>query len=248
MFYAGLVSVSFRKLSPEEIVRVAVAAGLKYIEWGSDVHAPYTEQDRLQEIKQLQTDYGVRCCSYGTYFRLGITPMEELSGYIRAAKLLGTNILRLWAGNQSPWLLSEEEKHALVAQCCEAAKLAEEEEVILCLECHRNTYTETKEAARELMEEVNSPAFIMYWQPHSTRTQEENIEYTRMLREYTTHIHTFYWKGSEKYSLAAGIEEWRTYLREFSGNHKALLEFMPDGKIESLCYETEILREIINGV
>lgn len=248
MFEPGLVSVSFRSETPERILQEMVAVELKYIEWGSDVHAPCDDLDRLYEIATLQEKYGITCCSYGTYFRLCITPIEELPKYIQAAKILGTDILRLWVGTKSPWMWTEEEKQTLFDQSRQAAKIAEEAGVTLCMECHRNTYTETKEAARELMEEVNSPAFIMYWQPHSTNTQEENIEYTRMLREYTTHIHTFYWKGSEKYSLAAGIEEWRTYLREFSGNHKALLEFMPDGKIESLCYETEILREIINGV
>lgn len=248
MFEPGLVSVSFRGETPERILQEMVKADLKYIEWGSDVHAPCDDIARLQEIVTLQKQYGITCCSYGTYFRLCVTPIEELPKYIQAAKILGTDILRLWVGEKSSWLWTEEEKQMIFNQSRQAAKIAEEAGVTLCMECHRNTYTETKEAARELMEEVNSPAFIMYWQPHSARTQEENIEYTRMLREYTTHIHTFYWKGSEKYSLAAGIEEWRTYLREFSGNHKALLEFMPDGKIESLCYETEILREIINGV
>ena len=40
MYHAGLVSISFRENSPEEIVKACVAAGLRYIEWGSDVHAP----------------------------------------------------------------------------------------------------------------------------------------------------------------------------------------------------------------
>ena len=40
MYQIGLVSVSFRGLSPEEIIRIAKDAGLSRIEWGSDVHAP----------------------------------------------------------------------------------------------------------------------------------------------------------------------------------------------------------------
>ncbi len=245
MFQTGLVSVSFRKLSPEEIVRAAVAAGLNYIEWGSDVHAPYTDAARLQEIKQLQMCYGVNCCSYGTYFRLGVTPIEELPGYIQAAKVLGTNILRLWAGKKSPWDFTEEEKRELFAQSREAAKLAESADVILCLECHGSTYTETKECALELMEAVNSPAFRMYWQPNQERTIEENIQYARLLKDYTYHIHTFQWKGTAMFPLADGIDEWRTYLQEFSGDHYLLLEFMPDGKVETLPREADTLRCII---
>ena len=100
MYQNGLVSVTFRKLSPEEILQAMTACGLKYIEWGSDVHAPCTDDACLSEIVELQKKYGVTCCSYGTYFKLGVTPMEELEGYILAAKRLGTDILRLWCGSK----------------------------------------------------------------------------------------------------------------------------------------------------
>ena len=36
----GLVSVTFRQLSPEDIIDITYASGLKAVEWGSDVHLP----------------------------------------------------------------------------------------------------------------------------------------------------------------------------------------------------------------
>ena len=36
----GLVSVSFRKNTPKEILEAVKEAGLSCIEWGSDAHAP----------------------------------------------------------------------------------------------------------------------------------------------------------------------------------------------------------------
>lgn len=248
MFETGLVSVSFRGESPERILQEMVAADLKYIEWGSDVHAPCEDIEHLQEIVKLQEQYGIACCSYGTYFRLCVTPIEELPKYINAAKMLGTTILRLWVGDKSPWLWTEEEKVFLFEQSRMAAKMAEQAGMTLCMECHRNTFTETKEAARELMQAVDCPAFQMYWQPHPTCTQEDNMAYIRCLRDYSTHIHVFYWNEKGKHTLAGGIEEWQAYLRAFPGDHKVLLEFMPDGRIESLQYEAEMLRKIIAGV
>ena len=100
MFDTGLVSVSFRPLMPEQVAAAAVNAGLNHVEWGSDVHAPYNDPQRLAQIVALQEQYGIRCCSYGTYFRLAVTPMTELPGYIQAAKMLGTDILRLWCGTK----------------------------------------------------------------------------------------------------------------------------------------------------
>lgn len=35
-----LTSVTFRRMKPEEILRVAARAGIEGIEWGGDVHVP----------------------------------------------------------------------------------------------------------------------------------------------------------------------------------------------------------------
>lgn len=245
MHHAGLVSISFRENTPEEIVKACVAVGLRYIEWGSDVHAPCNDPEKLEHIVQLHQRYGVSCCSYGTYFRLGITPVEELPAYIRAAKLLGTNVLRLWVGDKSPWKWTQEEKDALFADSRRCAEMAEREGVVLCMECHRMTFTETKESAMELMQAVESPAFRMYWQPHQTQPVEENIAYAKMLKDYTVNVHVLHWKGKEKLSLEEGIEEWRSYIKELPGERFVLLEHMPDHKIESLERETNALRKVL---
>ncbi len=242
---AGLCSVSFRKLTVREVCQAAANAGLSYIEWGSDVHVPINDPERLEEVLQLQKEFSITCCSYGTYFRLSVTPMEELPDYIRVAKALGTNILRLWCGEKSPDIITEEEKTKLFADCVAAAKIAEKEDVILCLECHRNTYTETKECALELMKYVNSPHFRMYWQPSSVAGLEESARYARMIAPYTYNIHVFYFENKVQLPLAQGAADWHTYLQEFSGEHYMLLEFMPDHQVSSLNREADALREII---
>ena len=247
MHKTGLVSISFRGHLPEEIVKAAAKAGLGCIEWGSDVHAPCGDSEKLHQIAQLQAEYGIACCSYGTYFRLGVTPLSELSKYIQAAKILGTDILRLWCGTKPAEAYEPEEKEALFSQCRQAAAMAEATGVILCMECHIKSFTETVAGALELMEAVNSPAFRMYWQPNQFRSIEENRHYARALREYTTHIHVFQWKGKERFPLSDGIAEWKAYLSEFSGSHALLLEFMPDDDIGSLPREADALRELTGG-
>ena len=141
MFEPGLVSISFRSLGYEEIIKLAVEAGLKSIEWGSDVHAPCGDKEKLIAIAKATKESGLHCCSYGTYFRLGVTPMEELPAYIAAAKVLGTDILRLWCGRKSGAKMTPEEKQFLLCQCREAAVIAQRHAVVLCMECHRDTFT-----------------------------------------------------------------------------------------------------------
>jgi len=247
MIHTGLVSISFRKLSPQQIIEAVKAAGLTCVEWGSDVHAPCNDPERLQEIAKLQEESGIFCSSYGTYFRIGVTPIEEFPAYIQAAKTLGTNILRLWCGNKSPENYTDEEKESIYAQSRELAKMAEAAGVILCMECHPWTLTERADTAYALMQAVDSPAFRMYYQPNQFMTTADNIAYAKLLAPYTYHLHVFNWEGEKKFPLAEAIDKWKTYLSCFEGDRALLLEFMPDGKIETLPVEAKALFEIIGG-
>ncbi len=248
MHKTGVVSVSFRPLSPEEILQGMVTAGLKNIEWGSDVHAPCADDARLEELVELMKKYDITCSSYGGYFRLGVTPIEELPGYLKATKKLGTNICRIWAGKARLEEMTPEWRSMMIEEGRKAAKLAEEAGVILCMECHRGTMTQTKEYALELMEGVNSPNFRTYWQPNPDESDEENIAYIRMLKPYIEHIHVFYWPNNVRVSLENGIEPWKMYMKEFEGEEKTLLlEFMYDGQITTLPAEAGFLRQIVEG-
>jgi len=240
----GLVSVSFRKHSPQEILQAVKNAGLECIEWGSDIHAPADDINRLNEIVKLQKEYNIYCSSYGTYFKLGIDNLCELEKYIQAAKILGTNIIRLFCGDKSAEQYIGEEKASFLAQCKEAAKIAEKNDVIFCMECHNWSYTETAQGALELMKEVNSPAFRMYWQVNQFNSKQENLIYSSLLSPYCEHLHVFNWQGDNRYPLADATEIWKKYLDNFSGNKTLLLEFMPDDKLESLECEAKALFNI----
>ncbi len=243
-FNFGLCSISFRKNTPQEILTETKNAGLSYIEWGSDVHAPQKDIEKLTNIANLQKEYNIKCSSYGTYFRIGVTPTEELQEYINAAKILGTDVLRLWCGNKNSQDYNEEEKAALFNECKKIAAIAEENAVTVCMECHNGTYTNTEKSALELIKAVNSKAFLMYWQPQQFMSFEENLSYAKNISGFVKHIHVFNWKGDNRFPLADGINFWKEYLKCFENNKILLLEFMPDDKIESLANESDALKLI----
>ena len=244
-YILGLVSVSFRHHSPKEILEAARAAGLSCIEWGSDVHAPYCDIERLREIAVLQREYGIFCSSYGTYFRFGETSVEELEAYIQAANILDTNILRLWCGVKSGKDMTNEERDALLEVCGTAAKVAEDSGVTFCLECHKKTFTEDPDDAIWLMKSVNSSHFRMYWQPFQWQEPKENVINAAKIANYAEHIHVFNWKGSEKLPLADAVGEWQEYVKVFSTPRTLLLEFMPNGTLEELGREADTLKTIV---
>ena len=130
-------------------------------------------------------------------------------------------------------------------ECKKAAEIAEKANVILCMECHNFTYTNTKESALELMQEINSPNFRMYWQPNQYNEVEENEKYAEIISSYTEHLHVFNWKGDQRFPLKDSIDTWKKYLNKFEGDRTLLLEFVPDDKIETLKIEAQALKEII---
>lgn len=240
----GLASISFRHCTPREIAQAAKNAGLSCIEWGSDVHAPPHDKRSLCALVDLQTEFTLSCSSYGTYFRLGQTPIEELQAYIDAAKLLQTDVLRLWCGTKSGEDYTSGETEALLEQCRQAAAIAEQNGVTLCMECHKHTVTQRCEDAINLIEAINSPHFRTYWQPFQWQSVEENLNYARRIAPFTHHLHVFQWKGEQRFSLADGMDEWRAYLSCFSLPRTLLLEFMPDDDLSSLPYEAMQLKQI----
>ena len=240
----GLVSVSFRRESPEQILKSMRGCGLSHIEWGSDIHAPQNCPEKLQEIAALQAEFGIKCCAYGTYFRIGVTPAEELETYISAAKILGTDILRLWCGDKGSQEYTDAEKETLFATCRALAEIAEKYDVTLCLECHNNTFTDRAEAALSLMQAVGSTHFKMYWQPNQYCAEEENLQYAAAIAPYTVNIHVFNWKQNERFPLSQAKTCWQGYLRQFDRSQILLLEFMPDDQLDSLPAEANALKEI----
>lgn len=244
----GLVSISFRKYTPEQVMTATAEAGLEGIEWGSDVHAPVNEIDVLKGIAQRQKQLGLRCAAYGTYFRLGVTPLEQLADYIRAAELLDTDVLRIWCGDRPSCEYSREERERLFELAAAAAQMAERAGVRLCTEFHHHTFTDECLAVEEIIRAADSKAWRTYWQPNQYRTWQENRLTAGLLAPYVENYHVFSWRREDRFPLLAQQREWAEYfdMADKNGPAYALLEFMPDDRIETLPREAEGLRTLLS--
>ena len=250
MFIPGLCAISFRKNSIQDIARAASDAGLKTIEWGSDISVPTGDPLSAKEAAILTSDFGLSSPSYGSYFRLGVNKLDELLPLFENARILGSRVLRIWGYNRFVTPEEKDIRDILVSEARAAADIAASRGITLALECHNKTITEHYENALAFLSDVGRDNLRMYWQPNHLRSYEYNIESIRALAPYVEVIHAFNWDSGGRYPLALGRDTWREYLRGFSEcaslrDIPVLLEFMPDGEISSLKGEAETLINIL---
>ncbi len=96
----GLVSVTFRQLSVQDIVNLTARAGLDAIEWGGDVHVPHGDLNAARAARIATEHAGLRVAAYGSYYRAGHADTGPFEDVLASAVELGAPCIRIWAGRQ----------------------------------------------------------------------------------------------------------------------------------------------------
>lgn len=250
MFQTGLVSVSFRKLSPGEIIDAVKNAGLEGIEWGGDIHVPSGNTDIAKHVYKLTEEAGLKVFAYGSYYRVGFSTNipDDFSKVLNCAILLHAPVIRVWAYNKGSAEVTESEFNRLVEESRIIADMAQPFGINISFECHGNTYTDDYNASLRLINEINRQNFSMYWQPNQLKSDEYNIDAAKALSSITTNIHTFHWDSKQRFPLSHGMEIWSQYIDCFRTPqipHAFLLEFMHDDAVESLFDTAQTLKALL---
>lgn len=229
----GLVSVTFRDKSPEEIVLETKSAGLDAIEWGGDVHVPHGNARIASRVKKLCDDNNIGIPEYGSYYVLGQSERDLYKKALDSCIALGCDTVRVWAlmgkGN-------DEVPSSLYGKCVEDAKYIcdENKDITVCMECHPQSLTDEYHCAMRFIKDVDRKNLKMFWQPNQFKPFEYNIDAARALKPYVKSIHTFSWKREERFPLGILENEWREYIAILGKDKNYMLEFMHDGKTETL--------------
>ena len=233
MIQPGLVSVTFRKLSPSEIVALVKQAGLSGIEWGGDVHVPSGDLGRAREVRELTQDNGLKVAAYGSYYRVGQSESAGMSfeQVLGTAVELGAPTIRVWAGGAGSDVTDEEARWKIIQDLRCIAELAARAGVTISTEFHGGTLTDTNESAGRLLVEVDHPNVRTLWQPHNGEETAECVRGLGELLPKVGNVHVFHWwpTAAERHPLADGAERWASFwplLRQAPGDRFALLEFV----------------------
>ena len=249
-FYPGLVSISFRRYSVDDILNACQKAGLSLIEWGSDVHVPAGNIQLADEVAAKTRAAGLSCVAYGAYFRLGQHTPAEFAAYVDSAKHLGARVIRVWGGIKGSAKMTAEEREALVRDARAIADMAEAAGLIVTLECHSDTVTDHVDSAMAFYQQVNHPALRAYWQPNQFYDEAYNLAAAERYVSITECLHVFQWSATARYPLSDGNDIWAKYLDIFRAEAKKrdiglLLEFMHDDRLETLAETAATLKSWI---
>lgn len=253
MFIPGLVSITFRKLAPAEVVSLVRKAGLACIEWGGDVHVPHGDLARAAEVRKQTVDAGLQTAAYGSYYRAGSGQPPAFDAVLETAVALGAPVIRVWAGVKGSAESTSADRAAVAADLRRIGMQAQAAGVRVALEWHGNTLTDTLDSSLRLLDDTGLPpaALGCYWQPHVGMAPAAcRAELPRILPRLA-HLHVFQWRVHDRLPLADGAAVWPDYFREAAASgrdHAAMLEFVRNDSSDQFLADARALLDMLRGV
>ncbi len=252
MIFTGLVSITFRKLTAREIIRLVSSARLDGIEWGGNVHVPHGDPAKAKEVRRMTEEAGLRVASYGSYYHVGEEQEISFERVLETAVELGGPTVRVWAGNRGAAQADEKYRELIVEESRRIADLAGRAGIVVAYEFHGGTLTDNAESARRLLEEVDHPNLKTYWQPTVGLGIEDCRRSLEMVLPKVANMHVFHWGKTPdvRYPLAEGTATWRKYLElifPMPGEHFAMIEFVKEDSPEAFLEDAGTLREWVAG-
>lgn len=241
----GLVSVTFRQLTVEEVVQAAADAELAAIEWGGDIHVPLGDLASATRARELCEQRGIAVAAYGSYLRAGQTDTEEIATAVRTAVALGAPIIRVWAGSTGTATASVDDRIEVTRSLSEMASVARDSGVDIAMEFHRNTLTDEVDSTITLLLDVDAPNLRTYWQPPVDTDDAECLRQVEQLMPWLTTVHVFsWWPSDTRLPLMARESLWRPVLERLRAEPReinALMEFVADDAVDQFRTDAEDL-------
>jgi 3-dehydroshikimate dehydratase len=248
----GLVSVTFKDLPYEHVIRHAHKARLKSIEWHGLDHVPHGDLEAARRIGQGTRAAGLAVAAYGSYYVLGQSEAKGLSfdAVLQSAEALQAPMIRVWAGSQDPDDTSQRDRAHIVAEAGRIADLAAEKGIKIVFEFHRDSLTLTGASCAALLGDVDHPNVHTYWQPVPELDVDRNLAELRTVLPWLAGLHVFHWGPThlDRHALSQGEWDWAQYLAMASACHggmSALLEFVKGGAVEQFNEDAAILHRLL---
>ncbi len=192
----GFTSTSFRQIkSIEKIVKIASDAGADCIEWGGDIHVK--DLSSAKKAKKLCDNANIKICSYGSYYRVGSKNADEWKKICEIASATGAESVRVWLGAKDSEKTDSEAYKSLVEDTKLICSIAKEYNLIVCPECHDNTFNNNTDAFLKIWDDVRCDNFKTYFQSRYKR-REYDLDRLERTMPYIESIHISYSEQSRE--------------------------------------------------
>ncbi len=188
-FKIGLASVTFRQKTTREIVDICKQAEVNYIEWGGDVHVKTLED--AHGVKTLCDENGITICSYGSYFNPLTYDEVQWTDICKIAESMGAGSIRIWLGKKDSEDTSEEEYQLLVENTKKMCDIASRHSLLVCPECHDNTFNNNTDAILRFINDLSRDNFKTYFQSRYFR-MEYDLDRIDRTYDYIENVHVSY--------------------------------------------------------
>ncbi len=245
----GLVSITLRQKSPQEIIRLCQETDLQGIEWGGDVHVPHGDLAKARQVRRWCEDAGIQIATYGSYYRTGHSEEETpFAQVLETAHELGAPLIRVWAGKMDAQDADQKYFQDVVNESQRIGDLAKQAKITLAYEFHGKTLNNSAAASKVLFDTIDHPAWQTLWQPLPIETipQEESLQ---SVLPRLANLHVYHWQSSNnRFPLADGFAEWRKYFSIADNDipRWALLEFVCNDDPENLRQDAATLHRLLN--
>ena len=236
MIRSGRVSITFRKLSPREIVDLVAETGLDGIEWGGDVHVPPGDRRRAGEVRRMTESAGLAVAAYGSYYRVGHDEPSAFDEVLATAVELRAPTVRVWAGSTASQDADARCRDLVVRESRRVADAAAQEGIVVAYEWHGGTLTDTNESGKRLLDAVAHDNVRCCWQPQGPDA-ETCLAGLDAIGRRLANVHVYHWEDDRRLALAEGEGRWRRYLAKIAavgGDRFAMIEFVHADEPEAL--------------
>lgn len=241
----GLTSTTLRGYSLEEVADISYKAKADVIEWGSDCHVK-TPAD-AQKAKILCDERKIIINSYGTYYKIGCGDIEQWEKICSVSAVMGAKYVRTWLGEKGSAVTGEKGYNALVEETLKLADIAEKYSLVICNECHPNTYNDTTKSAMRYLRDVNRDNVKTYYQSwyHDEKGDKDKLFTTF---PYVQDVHISF-SELEKFQLLHKkdkeyIDKILFWLKELGFDNSIMIEFTKGGSADNLIKDIERLKQI----
>ena len=263
--------MTLAKCTAEEVIEIAVSAGLDAIEWSGNSHVPHGDVECARRIRALTAKAGLVVSSYGSYYRVGVSEAVGLSfqSVLDSSSALGVPTIRVWAGDRNTRDADPAFIQAVIDDTHRIADLAAEQGISITFEFHGGSLTDCNETALGFARQVPHPNVFFSWQsPHGYSLEHCMAGLLGLLPRLST-VHVYHWtigsyeentlnetirplKWPEdffRHPLADGTERWKEYfaaVHTTGRDHFALLEFVKDDAPEQVIADAKYLRGLLD--